>query len=124
MRGNVGKNTMAFVNVPGNQNVVKIGLNATGSYLNQKIDQRVLEWVKDGIVDEVKSLLKMGVPAKRFKEIGLEYALVPDYIIGQISDLEQLIQLMQTKVRQYAKRQMTWFKKEKDVNWFDVTYQS
>ena len=124
IKTNVGKNTMAFVNLPANHNVLKIGLTAPRSYLNQKIDQRVLEWVKDGIVDEVKSLLKMGVPAKRFKEIGLEYALVSDYIIGQISDLEQLIQLMQTKVRQYAKRQMTWFKKEKNVNWFDVTDQS
>jgi tRNA dimethylallyltransferase len=101
--------------------ILKIGLTAPRLFLNQKINQRVLDWFKFGILTEVKNLMDSGVPISRFKQLGLEYGLIAGYLNGGISDKEILIKLIQTKVRQYAKRQQTWFKKEEDVIWFDVT---
>ena len=50
----------------------------------------------------------------------MEYAVIIDYLQDKMNK-EEMIKKMQNKVRQYAKRQMTWFKKEPDVLWFDVT---
>lgn len=99
--------------------ILKIGLTAKRNLLYEKINKRVYEWIQEGIVDEVKNLIKSGVSKKRFKEIGLEYSMIVDYIDGQLT-FDEMINKIQTKVRQYAKRQQTWFKKEKDVNWFDI----
>lgn len=99
---------------------LKIGLNAPRDILYEKINKRVYIWIEEGIVDEVKNLRKRGVSKKRFRALGLEYAVVVDYLDGKIN-IEEMIERMQTKVRQYAKRQNVWFKKEKDITWFDVT---
>ncbi len=102
-------------------NVLKIGLTAPRPWLNSKIDSRVLAWFAQGILSEVKNLITGGVPVKRFAELGLEYSLIADYIDGKISSQDELIKLIQTKIRQYAKRQMTWFKRDKEIRWFDIT---
>lgn len=104
-----------------NSDVLKIGLTAPRPYLNSKINSRVFAWFALGIVQEVESLIERGVPKERFKELGLEYRLIVDFLGGKISSQEELIQLIQTKIRQYAKRQMTWFKRDKEIKWFDVS---
>lgn len=103
-----------------NYNLLKIGLTAPREILKGKIDGRALEWIKNGIVKEVDDLLKAGISKKRITELGLEYAIIVEYLDKNIS-FDQMIEKIQTKVRQYAKRQMTWFKKEKNIFWFDVT---
>lgn len=101
--------------------ILKIGLTAPRPWLYQKIDIKVLEWFKEGIVSEVSDLIKNGVPVERFKELGLEYREIADNLISKKYPDKDLIQVIQAKIRQYAKRQMTWFKKEKCVNWIDIT---
>lgn len=100
--------------------ILKIGLTAPRNSLYEKINKRVYAWIEDGIVDEVKNLIKNGISKKRFKEIGLEYSMIVDYIDGKLT-FDEMIDKIQTKVRQYAKRQLTWFKKETNVHWFDIT---
>lgn len=100
--------------------VLKIGLKAPRDILYEKINKRVYQWIKEGIVDETKNLIKGGISKKRIREIGLEYAVILEYLDNKISK-DELIEKMQTKVRQYAKRQLTWFKKEGNVFWFDIT---
>lgn len=104
--------------------VLKIGLKAPRDVLYKKINKRVYQWMDDGIIEEVKSLQKLGVSKKRFKDLGLEYAVVIDYLDGKIN-IDEMIEKMQTKVRQYAIRQLTWFKNPSTssgyINWFDVT---
>ena len=99
--------------------VLKIGLTSPRPSLYSRINQRVFDWLKFGIIDETKKLIEDGVPISRFKEFGLEYAAIADFLSGKISSQEQLVKITQTKVRQYAKRQLTWFKKEPDVIWFE-----
>ena len=64
--------------------------------------------------------MESGVTDGRFQALGLEYAVINDYLQG-IFTFEQMVERMQTNIRQYAKRQLTWFKKEKGVSWFDIT---
>lgn len=104
-----------------NCDVLKVGLTAPRPFLNSKIDQQVLFWLEHGIIEEVQGLRKKGITLKRFKDLGLEYALIAEYLRGEISSKEELTKLMKVKIRQYAKRQVTWFKKEKGVIWFDVS---
>lgn len=100
--------------------VLKIGLIASKDILYEKINKQVYKWIEEGIIDEIKNLIKHGVFKKRIQQIGLQYAVILEYLDNEISK-EELIEKMQTKVRQYAKRQITWFKKEKNILWFDIT---
>lgn len=102
-----------------NFSILKIGLTTQREILYEKINKRVYRWVKDGIIDEVINLRKTGISKERFQKLGLEYAVIVQYLEGRIT-YEQMIEKMRIKVRQYAKRQMTWFKKEEKVNWFDI----
>lgn len=100
--------------------VLKIGLTAPRNYLYQAVDLRVIQWIKDGIVDEVKGLINSEVPLERFKALGLEYALVADFLKGEIKS-EDLVKIIQYKIHGFVRRQQTWFKKEEGVNWFDIS---
>lgn len=111
------------VTVRGGFKTLKIGLTAPREVLYKKINDKVLEWIKERIVDEVSKLIKKGLSKKRLMELGLEYAVVVEYLDKKIS-LDQMIEKMQNKVRQYAKRQIIWFKKEKEVCWFDISHKN
>jgi tRNA dimethylallyltransferase len=100
--------------------VLKIGLTAPRLVLNEKIDNRARVWFEEGIVEEVKGLMEAGVSLERFREIGLEYGLIAEYV-AHGGDLDKLIERVQVQVRKYAKRQMTWFKRDMQIEWFDVT---
>ena len=82
--------------------------------------QRTILKVAEAIVSKQQEFFKKGVTKKRINELGLEYAVAAEYLDKKIS-LDEMIEKMQNKVRQYAKRQITWFKKEKNVFWFDIT---
>ena len=101
--------------------ILKIGLTAPRSALNERIDTRVLSRFDQGMIKEAERLHKKGLSFKRMKRLGLEYGVLADYLSRKIKDLEQLKKIMQTKIHQYAKRQITWFKKEPKVFWFDIT---
>ncbi len=100
--------------------ILKIGLTAPRPYLYDRIDLRVVSRIDSGMIDEAFELKSRGVTFKRMKQLGLEYGLLADYLQGVISK-DALVKNLQFKIHQYAKRQLTWFKKEKDVEWFDIT---
>lgn len=100
--------------------ILKIGLNASRDILYEKINRRVYEWIEEGILEEVKNLRKQGMSGKRFKVLGLEYAVAVEFLEGKV-DFDEMLEKMKNKVRQYAKRQMVWFKREKNIFWFDIS---
>lgn len=100
--------------------VLKIGLTAPRPDLYRKADLRILDWFDKGIIKEVKKLILNGVDVDRFYTLGLEYALIADFIQGDIKSSEDLKIRMPGKLHGYIRRQETWFKKEKNVIWFDV----
>lgn len=114
-KGNLGNQGLAK-----KFDILKIGLNASRDILYEKINKRIYEWIEKGILEEVKNLRKEGMSGKRFKELGLEYAVVMEFMEGKI-DFDEMLEKMKSKVRQYAKRQMVWFKREKNIFWFDIS---
>ncbi|HUD71164.1 MAG TPA: tRNA (adenosine(37)-N6)-dimethylallyltransferase MiaA [Dongiaceae bacterium] len=98
---------------------VKIGLDMDRRALYARIDARVDRFFAAGLVDEVRRLLGAGRPpaANAFKAIG--YREVAAHLRGE-TDLEAAMALTRRNTRRYAKRQMTWFRRETGVAWFSL----
>lgn len=102
-------------------NTLKIGLTAPRPFLNQKIDVRLDARVKQGLIEEGRKLLKSGLSTKRMRQLGLEYGVLANLLKDEINQ-QQFISILKIKIHQFAKRQMTWFKKyEADARWFDIS---
>ncbi len=101
--------------------VLKIGIKVEPDILKQKIAVRLLSRIKNGMVDEAKHLHKKGLSFKRMEELGLEYRYLAKYLKGEITE-QEMIEKLKTEHWHYAKRQMTWFKRDKEINW--VSYKN
>ena len=93
-----------------------LGIKIPKARLERNIHRRLLQRIKQGMVAEVKRLRASGVSWKRLEDFGLEYRWVSRYLRGNISKAEMLTGLDRA-IRQFAKRQMTWFKRDKQVIW-------
>ncbi len=98
--------------------ILKIGLKREKDELYAKINQRVDDMLAQGWVEEVKNILSMGVSEtlKPFSSIGYREILL--YIKSSIP-YKDMVKDIQKYTRHYAKRQFTWFAKEKDIHWFE-----
>ncbi|MFH1728484.1 MAG: tRNA (adenosine(37)-N6)-dimethylallyltransferase MiaA [Pseudomonadota bacterium] len=99
-------------------NFLKIGLCLPRNLLYRRINQRVSQMIEDGMVEEVSSTLELGYSGKIRSLNTLGYKWIMKYLEDELS-LEKAIELTRRDTRHFAKRQMTWFKKEKDIIWFD-----
>ena len=97
--------------------VRKAGLNPPRAELQERINGRTQAMFDQGLVREVSELLERGCPggAPPLQSVGYRQAL--DYLLGNIS-LRDAVRYAQAATRQYAKRQMTWFRKEPGMTWF------
>ena len=91
-------------------------LNDERPLLYQRIDQRVDEMVKNGLIEEVKDLKNKGYDRSYVSMQALGYKEIFSYLEGEIS-LEEAIYIIKRDTRHFAKRQITWFKREKEVIW-------
>jgi tRNA dimethylallyltransferase len=98
--------------------VVKIGLSPARAELYARLDARVTAMLNAGWLDEVRRHAAPGIPAaaKPFQFIG--YSQLRAHQEGRTT-LDHAVKEIQRATRRYAKRQMTWFRREKDVQWFD-----
>ena len=96
---------------------LKIGLSPTREALYKRLDLRCEQMFASGLVEEVRRILAMGFSpdVKPFESHGYRQAL--QLLKGELTEKEALF-YAQRNTRQYAKRQMTWFRQEKDVEWF------
>ena len=86
--------------------------------LYQNIDKRVDIMLEEGLVDEVKRLMDMGCKRESTAMQGLGYKEIIAYLLGEIT-LEEAVYLIKRDTRHFAKRQLTWFRREKDVIWVE-----
>ena len=86
--------------------------------LYERIDRRVDIMIERGLVEEVKKLKEMGYHREMVSMQGLGYKEILDYLDGKIT-LAEAIYIIKRETRHFAKRQLTWFRREKDVIWFD-----
>lgn len=100
-------------------NVLYFGLNAEDRYfLYERINQRVLLMIDQGLIEEVEALIKKyGRTASLLKTLG--YKEICEYFDG-IYTLEEVIAKIQQHTRRFAKRQLTWFRANKKINWFFI----
>ena len=94
--------------------IIKIGVELPKEELQRNIHTRVDNMMKAGLQEEVKGLLSFR-KLNALQTVG--YAELFDWLDGNIS-LEKAMEQIKTATRQYAKRQMTWFKKDKELQWF------
>lgn len=95
--------------------VLKIGLNLPKEKLQKKIKIRLESRLKQGLIKEVKKL-KKELGRERLDNFGLEYRYVSKYLDGLLTHEEMKKKLL-TEIWRYAKRQMTWFKRDKEIKW-------
>lgn len=112
---------LLYQTVRDQNDILKIGLTASREILYQRSDERVISRINQGMIDEASKLYKKGLSLKRMRQLGLEYAVLADYLSGEIKNKEELIRTLQGKIHHYIRRQLTWFKKEEGINWFDIT---
>lgn len=101
------------------QDICWIGLTAPFSYLYSHIDKRVEKRVGQGMVDEVRSLNKKGYRWELPSMSALGYREWKEYIDGNATK-KDVIQKWKHDEHGYARRQMTWFKRNMDIQWFDI----
>ena len=87
--------------------------------LYERIDRRVDLMMEHGLVDEVKHLADMGCTRDMVSMQGLGYKEILDYLSGEIP-LEEAVYILKRDTRHFAKRQITWFKRERDVRWLEL----
>ena len=91
-------------------------LNDHREFLYERIDKRVDEMITEGLVDEVKHLKELGYDRSYVSMQALGYKEIFGYLEGEIS-LDEAIYIIKRDTRHFAKRQITWFKREKEVLW-------
>ncbi len=92
----------------------------------RRIQQRLQQRLDSGMIDEVQGLIKKGVSFEKLKYYGLEYKFIAQYLEGEFS-YPEMVEKLNVAIRQYAKRQMTWFRgmerKGFAINWIDGNLQ-
>jgi tRNA dimethylallyltransferase len=101
-------------------NILKIGLSMPREILNERINSRVDAMMKEGLLQEVSSLLP-SAHVNALQTVG--YQEIFAHLRGEITLEDAVVQIKQ-HTRQYAKRQMTWFKKDSQINWLELNTKS
>lgn len=96
-----------------------IVLNRDREVLYQRINKRVDIMLENGLLDEVKELLKMGYTKDMISMQGIGYKEMIKYLDGEYT-YDEAIEIIKRDSRRYAKRQLTWFKRYQDAKWFDL----
>jgi tRNA dimethylallyltransferase len=103
---------------------VIIGIRFEREIIRKRITERLISRLQNGMIEEVKSLLDQGLTASQLKFYGLEYRYITQFLLNEL-DYDSMFRLLNTAIHQFAKRQMTWFRRmEKNcfnIHWIDGT---
>lgn len=97
--------------------ILQIGIDMPDKILKERIEKRLKVRIKKGMIEEARRLYRQGLSWRRMEELGLEYRYLARYLQGKISKKGMITQLA-GEIWQYAKRQRTWFKRDKRIKWF------
>ncbi len=99
---------------------LKLGVTWDRDILRERIDIRLDNRIRDGLVEEVAGLIEQGASIEFLKKLGLEYRYITQYLIGEIPDWQDMIDRLSLSIKQFAKRQMTWFRRDPEIIWLDM----
>lgn len=97
-------------------NSLQLGISLPKEILNKRIKERLDKRFNQGMIKEVEKLHRRGVSWRRLESFGLEYRLIAKYLQNKI-ELKEMKEGLFQEIKNYAKRQMTWFKKDKKILW-------
>lgn len=100
---------------------LRLGVTWDRAVVRQRIDERLDRRIELGMIEEVKGLLDAGVSEEYMIKLGLEYKFITQYLRGDYSSLEEMKELLATAIKQFAKRQMIWFRRDSSIHWLDMT---
>ncbi len=109
--------------IPHNQprySCLKLGVTWDRETLKTRIDERLERRLREGMIEEVQGLIDSGVPLDFLMKLGLEYRYIAQYLTGEIPRKEDMIEQLGNAIKKFAKRQITWFKRDKDILWLDM----
>ena len=86
----------------------------------KKINNRLLKRMEVGMMKEMQKLHRQGLSWKRMEELGLEYRYFALYLQKKLTK-EKMLEKLSSEIYKYAKRQITWFKRDKEIKWFDAS---
>lgn len=99
---------------------LQLGLTWPREILVKRIEKRLQERLANGMIEEVAGLRSVGVPDLRFEKLGLEYRYIARYLRGELHTLDDLRAQLGIAIRQFAKEQLTWFKRDPRIIWLDA----
>ena len=102
----------------GNNNYLWFGINPGKDKLRKLINWRLRSRLAQGLIEEVKTLIENGISIDRLKDLGLEYSLSTSFLLGELT-FEEYKTRLERDIFRFAKRQLTWFKRHKDITWFE-----
>ena len=107
-----------YKNIKPNFDYLMLGIDLPRQELYQKIDTRVDSRLKEGMIEEVECLLQKGISYDRMQRFGLEYRHLSNYLQNPTPEnLKSEIKGLKFKIHAYARRQLTWFRKNKEIHW-------
>jgi tRNA dimethylallyltransferase len=99
---------------------LQLGIAWSKEKLHQRIDARLESRLKDGMIDEIKGYLDNGGSSERLYSLGLEYRYILLYLTGKFKSIDEFKLELSRAIKRFAKRQMTWFRRDKTINWIDM----
>ncbi len=99
---------------------LRLGVSWECDVLAKRIDERIRMRLEQGMIEEVQGLLDSGVSRDFLLGLGLEYRYITQYLIGEIPDRDDMLAQLAHAIKKFAKRQMTWFRRNPDIIWLDM----
>ena len=99
---------------------LRLGVSWERDVLAKRIDERLEMRLEQGMIEEVQRLLDAGASRDFLLGLGLEYRYITQYLIGEIPDRDDMLAQLAHAIKKFAKRQMTWFRRNPDIVWLDM----
>jgi len=100
---------------------LRLGVSWPRDVLAERIDERLVRRLAMGMIEEVQRLLDEGATVEFMLGLGLEYRLITEYLTGKWESREAMLERLAISIKQFAKRQMTWFRRNPDIIWLDMS---
>jgi len=98
---------------------LQLGLTWPREILEERIEKRLRDRLANGMIEEVAGLRAQGVSDVRLEKLGLEYRYIARFLRGELASLDDLRRELAIAIRQFAKGQLTWFKRDHRIIWLD-----
>ena len=100
--------------------VLKLGVTWDRETLCRRIDERLARRMEQGMLREAQGLLDAGVSEDFLYRLGLEYRYLSQYLLGKGGSEEYMLEELSRAIKRFAKRQMTWFRRDASIRWLDM----